>query len=55
MRPYKVPIVVILLFAIATLILYPLQAGTFPSWLNTDLIGIMLLIALASLVIILIR
>jgi divalent metal cation (Fe/Co/Zn/Cd) transporter len=44
MRAYKVIVVIVLVMAIFTMFLVPMESEVFPEWLNTDLIEFMLML-----------
>ena len=41
MKSYKVITIIVLLMAIFTLIVVPIEEGVFPTWIGTDLIKFM--------------
>jgi len=44
MRAYKVIVVIVLVMAIFTMFLVPMENNIFPNWMNTDLIEFMLVL-----------
>lgn len=44
MRAYKIIVMIVLIMAIFTLFINPMEVGTFPAWMNTDMIQFMLVL-----------
>jgi len=44
MRAYKIIVIIFLLMCIFSLFIVPMEAGSFPSWINTDIVEFMLVI-----------
>lgn len=55
MKAFKIIVIIVLFMSLFTLIMLPMDAGTFPAWLDTDLIGFMLMLLCAAFVIVMMR
>lgn len=47
MKALKVVILLVLLMCVFAFFLVPMEAGTFPTWINTDLIQFILMVLIA--------
>ena len=48
-------LILVIVMSIFTLLIVPMEAGSFPSWLDTDFVQFMLIVLLVASVLILIR
>ena len=55
MRPYKVIIIIVLFMLVYTLFMVPISEGTFPGWMNADLVQFFLVMLCIACVIVLMR
>ena len=55
MNALKSILILVIVMSIFTLLIVPMEAGSFPSWLDTDFVQFMLIVLLVATMLILIR